>query len=100
MSRRAAGRATLWIAEHEGRIIAGALVFYWNAIAVYWHGASLQDSFACYPNNLLHMAIMEDAAQGGYRYYDFGASGAQQGVVKFKESFGAEQLPFLAARLK
>jgi lipid II:glycine glycyltransferase (peptidoglycan interpeptide bridge formation enzyme) len=100
ISRRAADAAQLWIAEVEGRIIAGALVFYWNTIAVYWHGASLQDYFACYPNNLLHIAVVEDAAARGYRFYDFGASGGQQGVVRFKESFGAEQRPFFAGRLK
>jgi hypothetical protein len=91
--------AGLWLADIEDTVVAGVVVFYWNKIASYWHGASLRDYFSCYPNNMLHMAIIEDAAQRGFSYYDFGPSGGQEGVVRFKKSFGAEQKPFYSLKL-
>jgi hypothetical protein len=92
--------AKLWIAEKDGTIIAGAIIFYWNQVVSYWHGASLQDYFDCYPNNLLHITIIGDALHKGYRFYDFGPSGGQQGVARFKQSFGAEKYDFLSGHWK
>ena len=90
----------IWLAEKDAAIAAGVIVFYWNRIASYWHGASHQDYFYCYPNNMLHMEIIRHAAQAGYQWYDFGPSGSQEGVVRFKKSFGAVDLPFITARRK
>jgi hypothetical protein len=90
----------LWLARVGNRVIAGAIVLYWNRIASYWSGASLQDSFGCYPNNLLHMEVMRDAVQRGYAVYDLGPSGGQEGVVRFKKSLGAEMLPCATVRLR
>lgn len=98
--KRAGDAAQLWLAEKDGTIIAGAIIFYWNRVASYWHGASLKDYFDCYPNNLLHMEIIKAALRRGYRYYDFGPSGGQQGVVRFKQSFGAERFAFLSGHWK
>ncbi len=98
--RHGGDAAKLWVAEKEGTIIGGAIIFYWNRVVSYWHGASLQDYFDCYPNNLLHITIIEDALLRGYRYYDFGPSGGQQGVARFKESFGAEKYEFLSGHWK
>lgn len=98
--RKAGNSAKIWIAEKEEKIIAGAVIFYWNNIVSYWHGASLQDYFSCYPNNLLHMEIIKDASAKKYQYYDFGPSGGQEGVVRFKRSFGTEKRAFTLGRLK
>ena len=90
----------IWLAEKEAVIVAGVIIFYWNRIATYWHGASHQDYFQCYPNNMLHMEIIRDAAAAGFHYYDFGPSGGQEGVARFKKSFGAVELPFVSAHRK
>lgn len=90
----------IWLAEKDGKIIAGAVVFYWNTIVSYWQGAALQDYFACYPNNMLHLEIIKEAALKGYRYYDFGPSGGQEGVIRFKKSFGAVNRPFIAGHCR
>jgi len=90
----------LWLARIGGSVIAGVIVLYWNRIAAYWSGASLQDSFGCYPNNLLHMEIMRDAVQRGFSVYDLGPSGGQDGVARFKKSLGAEMLPYATLRLR
>ena len=90
----------IWLAEKEGVIVAGAIIFYYNRIVSYWHGASHEDYFQCYPNNMLHMEIILNAAAAGFHYYDFGPSGGQEGVVRFKKSFGAQELPFVSAHRK
>ncbi len=92
--------AKLWLAEADGKIIAGAIVFYWNRVVTYFHGSSLQDYFKHYPNNLLHMEIMRHAVQEGFTLYDFGPSGGQEGVIRFKKSFGAESYTFATGRYK
>ena len=90
----------VWLAEKGEKIVAGVIIFYWNRIASYWHGASHQDYFSCYPNNLLHMEVIRHAAAAGCQYYDFGPSGGQEGVARFKRSFGAVEMPFVAAHRK
>ena len=90
----------IWLAEKDSAIVAGAIIFYWNRIVSYWHGASHQDFFSYYPNNMLHMEIIREAAAAGFRYYDFGPSGGQDGVARFKKSFGAVELPFVSAHRK
>jgi len=98
--RLAGDHVRIWLAEKDSVIIAGAVIFYWNSIASYWQGASLQDYFSCYPNNMLHMEIIRDAARRGYAYYDFGPSGGQEGVERFKKSFGAEKFSFDSGLLR
>ena len=36
----------------------------------------------------------------GYRFYDFGPSGGQDGVVRFKKAFGAEKREFVSGHWK
>jgi lipid II:glycine glycyltransferase (peptidoglycan interpeptide bridge formation enzyme) len=86
--------AQFWLAEIDGKIIAGVLIFYWNNVVSYWHGASLKDYFSYYPNNMLHLEITKDAVKKNYSYYDFGPSGGLEGVIRFKESFGTVRLSF------
>ena len=85
----------LWFAELEGKVIAGAWVFYWNNHAVYWHGAALGDYFSYYPNNVLLADVIEDVCNRGFKYFDFNPSGGHDGVAKFKERFGAEKWPLM-----
>lgn len=66
---------------------------------------SVHGFFACVPeeyyaNNvseLLYEYVIRWAADNGYRYYDFGGSGAdfRDGAFSFKESFGGELIPNL-----
>lgn len=98
--KKAGDEVKLWLAEKDGTIIAGAVVFYCNQIVSYWHGASLQQYFNCYPNNLLHVEIIKDAITRQYRYYDLGKSGGQEGVVKFKKSLGAKELSCITGHWK
>ena len=92
---------TLWLAILEGKVIAGVIMFYWNAICCGWHGCSLTDFSSYHPNNLLHWHMIQDALERHYQLYDFGPSGKEQkGVIDFKRHFGAEQFLFTRGRVK
>ena len=86
----------IWVAEKNGKIIAVLTVFYWNNLVTPFHTASLQEYFDCCPNNILHMEVIKDAIDKNYRYYDFGPSAGQAGVIQFKKSFRAEKLPLVS----
>ena len=83
---------TLWLAEWDGKIIGGALVFYHKWHAVYWHGAALEEYLPMRPANLLHRDIIADALLRKFRWYDFNPSGGHEGVVQFKQQFGCRRL--------
>ncbi|HKY34055.1 MAG TPA: GNAT family N-acetyltransferase [Candidatus Polarisedimenticolia bacterium] len=83
------GTMELWTARQDGRMAAGAWVFYWNRHAVYWHGATRADALALSPGHLLHARIIEDACARGLAWYDFNPSGGHEGVARFKSGFGA-----------
>jgi len=88
------------LAEAEGRMIAGVVLLVWNKKVVYWHGCALQEYFRHYPNNLLHASVIEWGCRSGLDAYDMGPSMGLEGVIKFKESFGARRVHFKAYRWK
>jgi len=98
--KSAGNAAKIWVAEKDGKIIAVVTIFYWNQIVNWFHGAALQDYFDCCPNNILQMEIMKDAIKRNYHYYDLGPSGGIDGVIKFKESFGAEKRELMVGHWK
>jgi hypothetical protein len=83
----------LWLAEREGRLLAGALCLYARTHVAYWHGAAREDAFALRPVHLLIRTALADAQQRGCAWFDFNPSGGHAGVVAFKRNFGAESLP-------
>ena len=92
---------TLWLAVLEDKVIAGVIMFYWNAICFGWLGCSRTDYSSYHPNNLLHWNMIQDALERDFQLYDFGPSGAEQkGVEDFKRHFGAEQFLFTKGKMK
>ncbi|HEX7052154.1 MAG TPA: GNAT family N-acetyltransferase [Longimicrobiales bacterium] len=83
----------LWLAEFEGRIAAGAWMFYWNQHAVYWHGAARTDMRHTRASHVLLADVIEDACRRGLRWFDFNPSGGHAGVAEFKRRFGAMHTP-------
>lgn len=83
----------LWLATADSRIVSGALCFYAKRHVVYWHGSSLEQYFELRPVNLLMYEIIKHCCEQGYGWYDFNPSGQMQGVITFKESFGAKPMP-------
>lgn len=93
LSQEYPNQIKLWLAELEGKVIAGAWVFYWNQHVDWWHGAAFADYFQYNANNVLQATIIKDAIERGYRYYDFNPSGGHEGVARSKKHYGAEEWP-------
>lgn len=85
----------LWLAEHEGDLVAGAWVFYWNGHVMYWHAANLERAFELRPASLLLATAIEDACERGLGVFDFGHSGGHEGPEAFKRRFGATERPLV-----
>lgn len=88
-----ADNVRLWLAEEDGQPVAGALVFYWNRHAVYWHGAALASALPHSPSSVLLSEVIRDACERDFGIFDFNPSGGHEALARFKESFGAERLP-------
>lgn len=84
----------LFLAMIDKKAISGALLFYCGNHIVWWHGATLSDFFKYYPANFLQNEIIKESCEKGYKYYDFNPSGGHEGVIKFKEGFGAKRTYF------
>jgi hypothetical protein len=82
----------LWLADYNGRAIAGALCLYARKHVVYWHGAALSEFFNLRPVHLLLYDVIRDAVDYGAHWFDFNPSGGHEGVLRFKEGFGTEQI--------
>jgi len=90
--RRASPNVRLWLAKFEGIVIAGELIFNSPSHVVCWHGAALSSHFKLRPVNLLMYEAIKDAAERGYRWFDFNPSGSLAGVTCFKRRFGAQAI--------
>lgn len=99
-------RAALFVAEHEGSVLAFTLVIGFADTATYKMGAWSGTKRDVPPNELLHWTGMQWGKERGYRYYDFDdidvsvaramAAGdplpakASEGLTRFKLGFGGE----------
>lgn len=82
----------LWVAEKDGRIVAGIICFYWSGRhLVTWHAAALAEFNPFRPNNALYWEIIRDGERRGFSWFDFNPSGGYEGVVSFKDNFGGEK---------
>lgn len=96
-------QARLYIAEHEGKPLAAAIILYFGKQAIYHHGASIPTKVpASY--RLQWQAIL-DAKRQGMRYYNFwGIAPADKpnhpwrGITLFKQGFGGQEHRFIHAQ--
>jgi hypothetical protein len=84
--------ARLWLAEAEGRLLAGALVLHTGSYATGWHQASSREGPAG-AANLLHWEIIGALAAEGFSAYDLNPSGGHDGSADFKERMGGVRQP-------
>lgn len=100
-----AGMLRLLLAEHEGELIAGILLFRFGQRITYVYGASSNTNRDLMPNHLLQWTAIRDAANAGLATYDFrGVSPVRDGepveahlagLNRFKEGFGAEYVEYV-----
>jgi len=90
--RRADPNAVLWLAKLDGRVIAGDLWLYWGKRNVGWLGAVDPKFFKFNPTNFVLTEIIRDACRRGDVVFDMAASSGLPGLIRFKDSFGAERV--------
>lgn len=90
----------LWLALHEGEIIAGALNFNAHRKVMGWHCVALERAFELRPVHLLMAEMIRDACGRGFEWYDFNPSGGHTGSIGFKKGFRAAEVPTPMLRLR
>jgi len=93
MAGRAPENLCLWLAVRGSEVVAGMWVFYWRERAYWWHSAVLREHMRAQPMDLLMSEVVARAAADGVERFDMMPSGGHEGVVAFKEKFGAEPVP-------
>jgi lipid II:glycine glycyltransferase (peptidoglycan interpeptide bridge formation enzyme) len=95
--------AKLYLAEHEGKIIAGIIVTFFGDTATYYYGASSYEHRQIMAPYLLQWHAILEAKKDGCLIYDFlGISGGGKsawdkrlsGVTEFKQKFGGEAVHY------
>jgi lipid II:glycine glycyltransferase (peptidoglycan interpeptide bridge formation enzyme) len=100
----AQGLAHLLLAELEGKLVAGLMLFRFGETAWYFYGASTANGRDAMPNHALQWAALRWAKAAGCTRYDWwGApdklaeSDPMWGVYRFKVGFGGEFVPWIGA---
>jgi Acetyltransferase (GNAT) domain len=76
--------------EHQGQVIAGAIVFRYKNTFIYEYSASDQNKLTISPNQLLIWEVIKIACSEGARFFDFGRSSlTNQTLINFKSRWGA-----------
>jgi peptidoglycan pentaglycine glycine transferase (the first glycine) len=91
-----AGLAHVLVAEHNGTILSGAVLFHFGQRVWYFYGMSSNEERDRQPNYAVQWAAIQWAKAQGYRTYDWwGAPNEFQeddpmwGVYRFKRGFGS-----------
>jgi peptidoglycan pentaglycine glycine transferase (the first glycine) len=101
----AAGLATLRLAEHGGRAVAGAITWRCGERELYMYGASNEAGRRCYASYLLQWECIRAARDRGAARYDFGGipldpertDDPMRGPYLFKKGFGGQPRRFVGA---
>lgn len=95
-------KARLFLAEHNGQLLAGIFVGIYAQQAIYLYGASNNEQRQLMPNYLLQWEAIRWARQQGARQYDFWGipetddeTEAMAGVYRFKRGWGGRVVQFL-----
>jgi len=96
------GEAELYLAEYEGKIIAGNIVTFDHQTAIYYYGASSSEHRNVMAPYLLQWQAILDAKKRDLKYYDFlGIAPANSpghpwaGVTNFKKKFGGQHITYV-----
>jgi lipid II:glycine glycyltransferase (peptidoglycan interpeptide bridge formation enzyme) len=98
------GRAEMLLAEVNGDVVAGLILFIFGHTAWYIYGASTGQHRNLMPNHLLQWTAMCRAKERGCTCYDmwgapdvFDESDRMWGVYRFKQGFGGQTIQGLGA---
>ena len=87
------GRAEFLVAQRADGVPAAAIVgVHDRGVTYYYAACSRTDALNLCPNDLVMHSLIESAVRRGSRRFDFGSTYAgQEGLVRFKEKWGAER---------
>ena len=93
------GLARYDLVEHQGQPIAGSLHFTYRGGAINWLTVSDDRKWDLRPNHLLIARVMRDLCGSGFHEYNLGGSPPDaEGLIRFKESWGATRRTVLELR--
>jgi lipid II:glycine glycyltransferase (peptidoglycan interpeptide bridge formation enzyme) len=85
----------LLFARKQGEIIGGLLLFYYKNMVEYYTPCFKLEYSDLQPLSLLIFEGMKDAIKNGYTMWNFGGTWhSQQGVLRFKRSWGPQQTSY------
>jgi hypothetical protein len=82
------------ISMFEGKVVSAIVLLKLSSQYFYWFGALNKDYGEYCPNHLLLSRTIREAIEANAELFNFGASGKLIDVKKFKESFGAKEIPY------
>ncbi len=82
----------LRLAALDGTVVGGLVTFEYGDCIFGWSNASTGETQKYYPIYSLIRDLLEYACEHGFAYFNLGASGDLQGVIRFKEQFGARRV--------
>lgn len=88
------GDCTEFFVVRDGRkLVAGALLFWTNGIAMNYHTVALHKYNRRCPNYLLYWKMIETSCERGCTHFDMGRSVVGSPNIAFKMNWGAELFP-------
>jgi lipid II:glycine glycyltransferase (peptidoglycan interpeptide bridge formation enzyme) len=87
------------LAYFDGQPIGGALYLVWNDVLYYKFGASLADTLALRPNEMVSWAALRWASERELRQLDWGLSDLDQpGLIAYKRKWASEERRIVTLR--
>lgn len=85
----------IYTASYEGRTVAALLLFYFNQMVEYFTPVIVEQYRSSQPLSLLIYRAMSDAVTQGFEWWNWGGTWhTQDGVYRFKQSWGAIDMPY------
>lgn len=99
------GEAKLFLAKYKRKVLAGALIIFYGAQAIYHHGATSNEYREIPAAYLLQWVAIKEAKKQGKKLYNFWGvvppekqKHPWQGLTLFKTGFGGRRINFIHAQ--
>jgi len=86
-------RCKVMVVEHEGKVIAGVMSFFFRDQVLPYYAGALKESLSLAPNDFMYWQLMRYAAAEGFKIFDFGRSKEGTGSYNFKRHWGFDPKP-------